>query len=101
MKVSWTPTARKTYFKVLEYLDEAWTKREIQNFVDKTEKVLNLIVIDPEMFEASRKKKIVRKGLITRHNTLYYRIKIRKQEIELITFWDNRKNPEKLAYWES
>jgi len=40
MKISWTPTARKTYFKVLEYLDEAYTKREIQNFVDKTEKVL-------------------------------------------------------------
>ena len=56
MKISWTPTARKTYFKVLEYLDEAWTLREIQNFVNITEKVLNLIVIDPEMFEASRKK---------------------------------------------
>ncbi len=100
MKISWTPTARKTYFKVLEYLDEAWTQREIQNFVNITEKVLNLIVIDPEMFEASRKKSNVRKGLITKHNTLYYRIKPRKQEIELITFWDNRQNPEKLAYWE-
>ena len=34
MIISWTPTARKTYFKALEYLDEAWTQREIQNFVD-------------------------------------------------------------------
>ena len=63
-------------------------------------RLLSLVVIDPEMFEASCKKKNVRKGLITKHNTLYYRIKIRKQEIELITFWDNWQNPEKLAYWE-
>jgi len=86
MKVSWTPMARYTYFRVLEYLDEAWTIREIQNFVDRTEKTLSQIVKTPEMFEASRKKKNVRKGLITKHNTLYYRIKIRKQEIELIPF---------------
>ena len=39
MKVSWTPTARKTYFKVLEYLDETWTTREVKNFVDKTKGV--------------------------------------------------------------
>ena len=98
MKVSWTPTARLTYFRVLEYLDESWTKREIQNFVERTEKVLNQIVKDPELFEASRKKKNVRKGLITKHNTLYYRIKYQKNEIELIIFWDNRQNPEKLTY---
>ena len=100
MKISWTPTARKTYFKVLDYLEEAWTKKEIKNFVDKVEDVLKLIVDDPHMFEASRKCKNVRKGFITKHNSLYYRIKPRKKELELITFWDNRQDPKKLAYWE-
>jgi len=100
MKVSWTPTARITYFKVLEYLEEAWTKKEIQNFIDEVEKVISQIITDPYMFEASRKKKNVRKGFVTKHNTLYYRVKPRKKEVELITFWDNRQNPDKLAYWE-
>jgi plasmid stabilization system protein ParE len=100
MKVSWTPTARKTYFKVLDYLEEAWTKREMKNFADKVESVLAQIIETPHMYEASRKKKNVRKGLITKHNTLYYRIKPRKKELELITFWDNRQDPKKLAYWE-
>jgi len=100
MKISWTPTARITYFKVLEYLAEAWTKREIQNFVDDTEKILELIAKDPHMFQASKKKKNVRKGLITKYNTLYYRIRPRKKELELITFWDNRQDPKRLIYWE-
>jgi plasmid stabilization system protein ParE len=100
MKVSWTPTARKTYLKVLDYLEEAWTKREMKNFADKVESVLAQIIETPYMYEASGKKKNVRKGLITKHNTLYYRIKPRKKELELITFWDNRQDPKKLAYWE-
>ncbi len=100
MKISWTPGARLTYFKVLEYLDKTWTKKEIQNFVNRTEKVLGQIIKDPEMFEASPKKINVRKGLITKHNTLYYRINYQKDEIALIIFWDNRQNPDKLPYWE-
>jgi len=98
MKISWTPTAIKTYFKVLDHLEEVWTKKEVQNFADEVEKVLNQIAENPEMFEASRKKKNIRKGYITRHNSLYYRIKPIKKELELLTFWDNRQDPEKLLH---
>lgn len=98
MKISWTPTARRTYFNVLDYLAENWTKREVVNFINEVENLLNQITNNPEMFQASRKKKNVRKALITKHNTLYYRIKPRKKELELITFWDNRQNPNKLTY---
>lgn len=47
MKISWTPTARKTYFNVLEYLDETWTNKEVKSFAGKVEKLLSLIVKDP------------------------------------------------------
>lgn len=98
MKISWTPTARITYFKVLDHIAENWTSREVESFINEVESLLSQIADNPEMFQASRKKKNVRKGLITRHNTLYYRIKPRKKEIELITFWDNRQDPGKLTY---
>ena len=98
MKISWTPTARKTYFNVLDYLEEAWSKREVQNFADEVEKVLNQITENPDMFEASGKKKNIRKGYITRHNALYYRVKPGKKELELLTFWDNRQDPVKMMY---
>ncbi len=41
MKISWTPTARRTYFKVLDYLAENWTKREVAHFISEVENVLN------------------------------------------------------------
>jgi plasmid stabilization system protein ParE len=98
MKISWTPTARLTYFKVLEYLSKDWTIKEVENFIYKTEHTIAQIAQDPYMFKASRKKINVRKGFITEHNSLYYRVKPIKKEIELITFWDNRRDPLKIRY---
>ena len=98
MKISWTPASKITYFKILTYLDETWTKREVKSFIDKVEMVLNQISKTPYMFEASRKRKNVRKCIVTKHNIIYYRVKTRKKEIELITFWDTRQSSEKLVY---
>ena len=64
MKIRWTPTARSTYFKVLDYLAENWTRREVVNFINEVENLLNQVTNNPETFQASRKKKNVRKALI-------------------------------------
>ena len=32
MKISWSPTARLTYFKVLDYIYKQWTINEVENF---------------------------------------------------------------------
>src|SRR5690606_26380772 len=93
MKAKWTPTTKLTYFKVIGYLEENWTKREMLNFVNDVERVLKQLSKDPYMFKPLRNQKNVRKGLITKHNAIYYRIRPKKKEIELITFWDNRQDP--------
>jgi len=98
MDIFWTPKARHTYFKVLDHLEKAWTEREIQNFINEVDNLLEQIKQNPEMFEESRKKRNVRKGFVTKHNTLYYRVRPRKEELQLLLFWDNRQDPDKLAY---
>jgi plasmid stabilization system protein ParE len=96
MKISWTPTARQTYFTVLEYLSIAWTKKEVENFISRTEHTIFQISKDPYMFKASQKKQNIRKGLITEHNSLYYKVDPKKKEIVLLTFRDNRQDPSKI-----
>jgi len=58
MKISWTPTARRTYFKVLDYLAENWTRRDVVNFINEVENLLNQAANNPEIFQASGKKKM-------------------------------------------
>lgn len=98
MKISWTPTARDTYFEILEYLEKSWTEKEVHAFAEKVEKVISLIAENPSMFKASEKYRNIRKGFVTKHNAIYYKVKPRKKEIELMMFWDNRQDPLRCPY---
>jgi len=98
MKIVWTFTAKRTFFKILDYLTENWTNREIEKFSHETKTALDLIKENPYMFNSSRKKSSVRKGYINELISLFYRVQPRKKEIQLLRFWDNRQNPKKIKY---
>ncbi len=98
MKVIWTQRALTSYFKVADYLKEEWGEKVLNSFEVKVHNVIEQIEEMPNMFEVSKKFKNVRKGFITEHNTLYYRVKPGEKEIELLIFWDNRRDVKKRPY---
>lgn len=98
MTVIWTFRALKTYFKVSDYLQNEWGGKVVRNFADEVEKVIKEILENPYMFEVSKKYKNVRKGHVNEHNTMFYRIKPRKNEIEILIFWDNRQDDNRRPY---
>ncbi|MFW5890221.1 MAG: type II toxin-antitoxin system RelE/ParE family toxin [Marinilabiliaceae bacterium] len=93
----WSKEAEDTFDEIIEYLEDNWTEKEIQNFVRKAHKVIEQIENNPYQFKASRFQEI-RKALITKHNSLFYFVNEADKVIELYTFWDNRQNPKKLKY---
>lgn len=98
MTIIWTQRALNTYFKVADFLQQEWGETVLSNFAGEVEKILMHIKEKPYMFEVSKKYKNIRKGCINEHNTLYYRIKPRKKEIELLIFWDNRRDYKKRPF---
>ena len=98
MNIIWTLKALESYFNVSDYLQEEWNSKVVREFAEEVEKVINGIQENPHMFEASKKQKNIRKGFVTKHNLLYYRIKPRKEEIELLLFWDTRQDLKKLKF---
>lgn len=93
LKVKWTKRAQKSFDGIVENIEENWSENSAKKFVQKTNKVLNLMSDNPRMFQKSKKKGI-RRGLITKQTSVYY--KVFKNVIRLITFWDNRRNPKSL-----
>lgn len=93
----WTPEAEKTFDAIIEYLEARWTEKEIQNFIHNTQKVISQIKSNPYSFQSSTRKEI-RRAIISKHNSLFYNINVKENVIELYTFWDNRKDPEKRLY---
>ncbi|MCB1155865.1 MAG: type II toxin-antitoxin system RelE/ParE family toxin [Leptospiraceae bacterium] len=98
MKIIWSPKAKKTFLQILDWLSENWSRKEVDTFVTQTEETIEQIKNNPYLYQASEKHKNTRRGLVNKIISLYYRIKPRKNEVELITFWNNRQNPRKNKY---
>ena len=92
-KILWTDHAVSEVKETIEYLENNWTKKELRNFSAKLDHTIEMILKMPEIFPESFEKKNIRKAVIEKHNTLYYRIN--KNSIEIISLFSNRKDPNK------
>jgi len=93
--VSWSPKARLTYYKILQYLTENWTFKELEAFIDRTEEVINHICDNPLLYPYSGKGG-THKCVVVKQVSLFYRVKA--TTVELLIFWDNRQAPAKLKF---
>ena len=98
MKVRWSNRANTDFNNILEFLFKNWSIKEVENFINKTDEVILKIQHNPELFIKSAKRPNVHKGFVTKQISLFYKVNRKKQEITLLSFWDNRQNPKKLHY---
>ena len=56
LKVIWLPKAEQNFQSVIDYLESNWTTKEVQNFVQLTDKTIQYIKIFPRLFSKSKKK---------------------------------------------
>ena len=92
-KIFWTDHALSELEETIEYLENKWTERELKIFSAKLDHTIELISKSPEIFPTSIEKNGVRKAVVEKYNTLYYRIN--NKNVEIISLFSNRKNPNK------
>ena len=96
-EIIWSPMAKTSYFSILEYLEKNWTTKEIYTFVQRTEEILEVIKTKPSLFQYS-KISDTHRCVLVKQVSLFYRVRSSAGLIELLVFWDNRQNPEKLVF---
>ena len=94
-KIYWTKHALNELSRTIRYLEENFSDKEIQRLAQKIETTTKLISSNPDLFPKSDKKN-VRKVVILKFNTLYYRVK--SDKIEILSFFSNRQSPNKLKF---
>lgn len=92
-EIVWSDFALNELQNTITYLEENWTKRELRILASRLESTLSLISKNPFIFQSSEIKKDLRRVIILKHNTLYYRLKNNK--IEIISFFSNRQSPQR------
>ncbi len=83
-------------FKLLDYLKEEWSESVADKFINELQQRLYTLSNQPNIGVPSITVKSVRSILITKHNRIFYRIKV--NQIEVINMYDTRSNPERNKY---
>ena len=91
--IQWTKRAVESFENIVEYIEENWSEASAKKFVQKTNKLLEQIAENPEICQQVEGVN-VKRCVITKQTSLYYRVF--GEFIRLISFWDNRRNLDKL-----
>lgn len=52
--VIWTDEAFKNLIRIIKYLEKNWSEKEINHFIKKLDKRINLISINPQLFAKTK-----------------------------------------------
>ncbi|PJR03855.1 type II toxin-antitoxin system RelE/ParE family toxin [Avrilella dinanensis] len=87
-------TAEKKLRKLFDFLTEQWSENVKNEFIKKLDFSINSIKNQPESFPESKTQKGLRKCVVTKQTTLYYRFN--NKQISVLTVFDTRQHPQKL-----
>lgn len=93
-QIIWSPLSESDFAKILQYLLDNWDEKVAVQFIDLTENILEQIATNPRQFPVIFKKKKIRKCVLTKHNTMFYRVN--KTQIDILRIFDTRQYPKVL-----
>jgi len=94
--IIWNRRASNSFNAIINYLQGEWGEKVTRNFVVRTYEIIDLLAVNPEMGSVEHFEKQIRGFVITKHNTLFYRIE--EEKLILLNFFDNRQDPRKKSY---
>jgi plasmid stabilization system protein ParE len=95
-QIIWSPLSEGDFARILEYLNENWDEKVANQFIDLTENILEQISINPRQFPLIYKKGKIRKCVLTKHNSMFYRNS--KTRIDILRIYDTRQDPTNLTF---
>ena len=95
-KLIWSDEALQGLKRIIEYLEQRWTQKEIKKFARLLDKQLNIIKDNPLIFPQSNKSEGIRKSVLSKQTSIYY--KVEENKIYLLTLFDNRQDPNRLKF---
>ena len=95
-QIIWSPAAEKDAEQILDFINTKWSKRVAAKFLNKLDDNIRLISEDPMLFPIIEDNLGIRKCVVTKQNSLFYRIS--NETIEVIRLFDTRQNPKSLTF---
>src|SRR5882757_3657901 len=91
-KIIWAPEAVKSFDAIVNYLQQNFTAKEVGSFIKTVNRRLLVLEIFPKSSRKISKSAKRRKVVIHKRTVLFYAIKEKNNEVELLLFRDTRRN---------
>ena len=93
-KIIWSDESLKNLDTLITYLEQNWTEKEIGKFLSNLDKRIKLISLNPLIFPSTPKSRNIRRSVLSKQTSIFYRIT--DDSIEILSIFDTRQNPDKL-----
>jgi hypothetical protein len=93
MNITWSTYAKLSYYEELDFINNKWTIREVENFIILVEKFTIQLSSNTARGKYYPNNDIYSK-VISKQTTVFYRIDPKRKAIELLLFWNNKRNPD-------
>jgi len=93
--VIWSPKSVEDLEKILEYLNQNWSVNVSVEFLNEVDLVIRNISSFPKVYPLVNKRLKIRKSVISKHNSLFYREQ--KKCIHILRIFDTRQNPDSFS----
>lgn len=96
--VYWTEHALNELNLTFDYLENTFSIDVLTNLAQEIEIVIWLITQFPFLFPEVPNLNGIRRVVVLKYNTLYYRVDSQMLTIEILSFFSNRQNPDKVVF---
>lgn len=93
-KLYWSNESINNLEDILDYLNNKWTTREVEDFKEKLRRHIDIILSFPEIFPISQFQPRLRKDVLSKQTTVFY--EINKDRITIVYLFVVKKNPNKI-----
>jgi len=94
VEIIWSEEADSDLEKLKDYLLEHWGQEVLFNFLQKLIESIDIIIANPNTFTKYSEYWNVRRVVMTKHNTLFYRFE--NDKIEIVRIFDTRQDPTRM-----
>ena len=95
-EIIWSPLSLADMKGIVDYLSLNWPADVINHFIDEVDSIVKQLSSHPKTFPIIHSKLKIRKCVISKHNSIYYRE--HRKRIEILRIYDNRQNPDNLSF---
>lgn len=92
-KIQWTDHALSELSATVKHLEENWTENELIQFANALDNTVETASRHPEIYPIFNEKKKIRKAVVDKNNTIYYRVV--KRSIQILSVFGTKQDPAK------